>query len=435
MVAAAPHIPWLLRQLGAPSSLTRHQLALLRAVGAATLFANYGLGIMGLALVQIQTGLHVSEAAIGGVTGFVQLGMIPALVLTVWADSAGRRRLLLISIAGFSLASGLTAFTQDAPEFIAAQLLARIFIFSEMMLAVVVAAEELDADTRGWGIGVIGAAGAFGHGLASIVFSNVNNLPYGWRTMFGLGMFPLLFLPRFRRGLRETRRFRSHRETQVNAGGLRAALQPLADVVRMYPGRMAALCTALFPTAFVAETAIMFQSKFLQETHHYAPGNVAALYLTVGVVVPIGNVLGGSLGDRFGRKRVIMSALMVNAVAVALFYHAPGVWVPLAWGLMNLTIPIVHVLFAALGSELFPTSYRSTASGLRSIVATLGAVAGLWTEGRLYGLTATHAAAITSMLVVTPLAPLIVFTWLPETASRELEEISPEHASHEARFP
>ncbi|HXQ23158.1 MAG TPA: MFS transporter [Candidatus Acidoferrales bacterium] len=429
-VLGAADVPWLLRRLGAPSSLTRHQLGVLRASGAATLFANYGLGIMGLALVQIQAGLHVSEAAIGGVTAFVQLGMIPALVVTMWADSAGRRRLLLISILGFSLAAGLTALVQGAPEFIAAQLLARVFIFSATMLAVVVVAEELDADARGWGIGMVGAAGALGHGLVSIVFANVNVLPYGWRALYGLGVLPLLFLPRFQRGLRETRRFARHSETRMHAAGLRAALQPLAHVVRMYPGRMAALCTALFPAALVFETATMFQSKFLQEAHHYAPGNVALLYLTVGVVVPIGNVVGGSLGDRFGRKRVMVSALIGNAVAVALFYHMDGVWVPLSWGLMNLTIAIVTVLFAALGSELFPTSYRSTAAGVRSIVATLGAVAGLWTEGRLYVLTGTHAAAITGMLVVTPIAPLIVAACLPETASCELEEISPERGPH-----
>jgi hypothetical protein len=117
---------------------------------------------------------------------------------------------------------------------------------------------------------------------------------------------------------------------------------------------------------------------------------------------------------------------MCNAASVLLFYHVHGVWVPLSWGLMNFTIAIVTVLFAALGSELFPTSYRSTASGVRSVVATLGAVAGLWAEGRLYVLTTTHAAAITSLLLVTPIAPLIVTTCLPETASRELEEISPE---------
>jgi formate/nitrite transporter FocA (FNT family) len=95
---------------------------------------------------------------------------------------------------------------------------------------------------------------------------------------------------------------------------------------------------------------------------------------------------------------------------------------------MVMTLTMVLVLVAALGGELFPTSYRSTASGVRAVVATLGAALGLWTEGRLYGLVGSHAAAITLMLAVTPIAPLVVACFLPETAARELEEISPERS-------
>lgn len=425
---APDRIPWTLRRLGAPASLTRHQLRVLRVVGVASLFANYGLAIMGLALVQIQAGLHISEAAVGGVTAFVQLGMIPALLLSVLADHAGRRRLLLLTILGFALCTAVTALVQDAQQFMAMQFLARSFIASEMMLAFVVIAEEYDADTRGWGIGIVGALGALGHGVASIVFSMVNVLPYGWRGLFGFGALPLLLLPWFRRALRETRRFTLHRATRDQRPGIWASLQPLRSVARMYPGRMLTLCAALVPSAFVFETATMFQAKFLQDAHQYAPSNVALLYLTIGALVPIGNVVGGKLGDRLGRKRVMICALVGNAAATAAFYNTSGMWVPMAWGVMMLTLAIVIVLFAALGSELFPTSYRSTASGVRSIMQTLGAAAGLWTEGVLYGLTGTHAGAITWMLIAAPIAPLVILLWLPETASRELEDIAPERA-------
>ena len=417
---------WVLRRLGAPATLTQHQRQVLRVVGVTSLFANYGMGIMGLALPQIQAGLHVAEAEIGGVTALVQLGMIPALLLTVLADHAGRRRLLLITILGFSLCAGLTAFVRSADEFVVAQFLARVFIASNTMLAVVVIAEEFTPDTRGWGIGMVGALGALGHGLASMVFSGVNVLPYGWRALYAFGVLPLLLLPRFRRTLRETPRFAQHHEAHQYAAGLWASLEPLRNVARMYPGRMVALCAALFPSAFVFETATIFQAKFLQEAHHYAPATVALLYLSVGALVPLGNIAGGVLGDRFGRKRVMIGALIANAAAIALFYNTGGPLVPVAWGLMMLSLAIVVVLFSALGSELFPTSYRSTASGVRSAMATLGAAAGLWAEGKLYVLTGSHAAAITCMLIVAPIAPFIIALCLPETASRELEEISPE---------
>ena len=85
----------------------------------------------------------------------------------------------------------------------------------------------------------------------------------------------------------------------------------------------------------------------------------------------------------------------------------------------------VDVLFGALGSELFPTSYRSTASGVRSAVGTVGGSAGLWLEGWLYPMAGSHAEAITWMLGLAWIAPVVVLLLLPETARRELEDIAP----------
>jgi len=194
----------------------------------------------------------------------------------------------------------------------------------------------------------------------------------------------------------------------------------------MYPARILALCAALFPVAFVFETALFFAPKHLQEVHGYKPAHVSLLFLTMGIVAPIGNVVAGQLGDRFGRKKVMLLGLLGNVIAVAAFYNASGWLVPPAWALMVLTVTMVLVLFGALGGELFPTSYRSTASGVRAIVATLGASLGLKVKDLLYGLTATHSGAITWMLLAAPIAPVVIALFLPETARHELEEISPE---------
>jgi len=226
--------------------------------------------------------------------------------------------------------------------------------------------------------------------------------------------------------LRETRRFEARRLRVPSPSARREMLRPLEQVVSAYPGRIVALSMAVFPAAFAISTAAMFSSKLLQETHGYSPGQVAALYLTVGVLAPLGHVAGGRLGDLFGRKRVLVVALCGSMVAIAGFLNLPGMWVPLAWGLTVMTGMMAEVLFAALGSELFPTSYRSTASGVRAVVATLGSAVGLWLEGYLHGVFGTHALAITAMLLLAPLSPVVVACCLPETANRELEAIAPE---------
>lgn len=413
------------RWLRAPD-LTRRQWRVLGVLGAANLIDSYDQAVTGLALKQIQAGLAVPEEALGSMIATIRLGVVPAILLTLLADRIGRRRLLLFTILGFTLSTFLTAFVQSADQFMLVQFVARAFIAGEGMLAVVVIVEEFDARTRGWGIGVLGAMGALGHGLAAIIFAAVDLLPYGWRALYVLGVGPLLLLAWFRRSLEETRRFEDHRAGRTREEDWRGVLEPLRNLIRMYPGRIVALCAALFPVSFMFETALFFVPKHLQEVHGYKPAHVAVLFLTMGVVAPIGNVVAGQLGDLFGRKRVILFGLLGNLLAVAAFYNLDGWLVPPAWALMVLTVTMVLVLFSALGGELFPTSYRSTASGVRAIVATLGASSGLLVKDLLYGWTGTHAAAITWMLLAAPLAPVVIAFFLPETARHELEEISPE---------
>src|SRR5262245_3377454 len=316
--------PWWLRAmpwLGPAPPLTRLQWTLLGVLGAAGMIENYDLALLGLALPQIQAGLGISETQVGTLTAIVRLGVSPALFLSAWADHAGRRQLLLVTILGFTLCTFLTAFVRSPAEFTALQFLARIFIAGQGMLAVVVIVEEFDASIRGWGVGMMGALGTLGHGLASIIFATVNILPFGWRALYVLGVVPLLLITWFRRSLTETQRFVHHKRTRAPMTGLHAALQPFRNLAKMYPARLVALCSALFPAAFIFETSTLFASKFLQSVHHYSPGNVALMYLTIGVLAPIGSVFAGRLGDRYGRKPVIVAGLLANAAAVACFYN------------------------------------------------------------------------------------------------------------------
>ncbi len=423
--AGRPWWTWVVPYAGQVPALSEKQWSVLGLLALAELFDQYDVGLLGLALSQIQAGLSIPEHQVAGVTAIARLGSIVAFALSVMADRFGRRRLLLVTILGFTACTFATAFVQNAAQFAAMQLLARVFITAETLLAVVVLTEELTARDRGWGIGLLGALGSLGQGLAAAVFAFVDVLPLGWRSLYFIGVVPLLFLAWFRRRLPETRRFEEHRAAREAAEVL-GGLAPLVHLARMYPGRVAVLAVALFPFDFVVTTAFTFMPKTLQEVHGYSPGQVTALFLVGGAVGILGNVIAGQLGDRFGRKPVMCTAMVVNALALVGFYGASGWPIPLLWVASVFSILAIGVLFKALGSELFPTSHRSTASGVRTVVATLGGVTGLALEGGLYELAGSHAAAIIWMTPVLVLPPLVIGLFLPETARRELEEISPE---------
>ncbi|MFN2427376.1 MAG: MFS transporter [Candidatus Binatia bacterium] len=422
--APKPWWAWIFFYTPVPEGITASQWSMLGALGATYLINSYDLGVLNLALPQIQQSFALSEEDVGKLAGFVRLGVLPALALNVVADRIGRRRLLLFTIVGFTLCTFLTSFVRTAVEFAVLQFFARTFIYAEEMLAIVVVTEVLAPHARGWGIGLMIAFGALGHGTSALVFSAIDVLPFGWRALYVVGIVPLLIIAWLRRSLEETERF------VVSAGRRGAATLPWLAPVRLlltrYPWRLAALSAALLPVAFAGGTAIQFQSKYLQEVHSYSPGEVSALFLMGGPLALTGGLLFGRASDRFGRRRVLSTAIVINVLATIGFYNGAGFFVPMVWILTIFTQFGIDVLFSALGSELFATAYRSTASGMRSIVGTVAIAAGLAVEGTLYVAFGGHGQAITAMAWFALASPFILLAFVPETAGRELEEIAPD---------
>jgi MFS transporter, putative metabolite:H+ symporter len=422
--APRPWWSWIFFWAPVPGGITSRQWVTLGALGATYLVNSYDLGILNLALPQIQASFALSEEDVGKLAAVVRLGVLPALAMSVLADRVGRRRLLLATIVGFTACTFLTSFTRTPAEFAALQFLARTFVYAEEMLAIVVVTEELDAHARGWGIGLMIAFGALGHGLSALVFAGVEMLPYGWRALYLVGALPLGIVAWLRRSLKETERFRASAARRDPAR--QGYLAPVSRLLSRHPGRIGALAAALVPVAFAGGTAIQFQSKFLQSAHGYSPGQVSALFLIGGPLALTGGLLFGRASDRFGRRRVLSTAIVANALATVAFYNGAGVVVPLVWIVTIFTQFGVDVLFSALGSELFATSQRSTASGIRSIVATLAIAAGLAVEGSLYAALGGHGQAITAMAWCALASPAILLLFVPETAGLVLEEIAPD---------
>lgn len=418
-------VPWWARLffwVPVPEGIEARHWAVLGALGTSYLVNSYDTGVINLALPQVQQSFGLSEDAIGKLAALIRLGVLPALAAGLAADRIGRRRLLLATIVGFTVCTFLTAFARTATEFAVLQFLARGFVYAEDMLAIVVVTEELAPRARGWGVGMLVAFGALGHGLSALAFAGVNATPFGWRALYFLGVLPLALVAWMRRSVQETDRFLAASEKART----RKAWAPLGSILRHHPGRLLALSAAIAPMAFVAGTALQFQSKFLQEAHGWTPGQVSMLFLGGGPLAMTGGLLCGKASDRFGRRRVLSAAILANVAATLAFYLGHGLVVPLVWVVTVFTQFGVDVLFAALGSELFPTSQRSTASSLRTIVATVSVAAGLALEGSLHAVFGSHGEAIAAMSLVALASPFVLLWLVPETSGLPLEEIAPD---------
>jgi MFS family permease len=147
---------------------------------------------------------------------------------------------------------------------------------------------------------------------------------------------------------------------------------------------------------------------------------VAFLYFSGGLLSVTTQLVVGFVSDGIGRKPAVLLMGTLTATGTLMLYRGDGAWVPAGWLLMVAAYLGLDIMLSALGSELFPTAYRSTASSARSVTANVGATLGLVLEGVLFTLTGSHRAAITWMLLPLLLVPIAIVT-VPETARRELE--------------
>lgn len=416
---------WLPPFLGrVPPEMPGGHVSLLGAVALAIFFENYDQAMLTQAVKQIAADFGLVEAQLGNLLGLVRLGAIPAFLLVPFADRIGRRRLFLVSVIGMSIGTALSSLAQDVTQFIALQMAARMFMVTSSATAYVIVAEELQAQHRGWGIGILGAVGAFGVGLSAGLFAAIEVLPYGWRSMYAMGLAPLLLLPTLRRRVSETERFHRHARSRVaDDASLASWLRPLLNLFRAYPGRALAIAVIGATAAAGHAAAYNFSAYFVQVEHGWAPGRYSLMLLVAGWAGVIGHPVAGRFADQRGRRLVGFLFYASFPVLALLFYRGDGWLLPLVWVPMVFSLTGGLTIARALSTELFPTSHRGTAAAFLQLVDPLGSAAGLFLVSWLGSGGRSVTDAVQVVVWVTALAAVAVLL-LPETGRRELEEIS-----------
>jgi putative MFS transporter len=321
---------------------------------------------------------------------------------------------------GLSLGTLATAFSQNAVQFVGCQMVTRTFVLTASAIAVVIVAEELPASARGWGIGMLAAVSAVGHGLGAVMFSIIEVLPYGWRSLYALGVLPLLLLPLFRRHIKETARFQQHLDTT----GIESRLySPLYAFANTHPRRALGMAV-LASTASLGHVVVLsFTGYFVLEYHGWEAYQLSMMVIVAGAVGVGGNVVAGRLADRVGRRRVGCTFLALFPAGAWLFYNGPGWSLTILWAVLVFTMMGGNVIIRALSSELFPTSHRGTSTGVLVLMETLGAAFGLFILGMLQERPGDLITLIPTISVATLLAAGLMLLF-PETRQRELESLS-----------
>lgn len=403
-----------------PAPLTPYQRWLFFFLSVATFFEGYDLFALAQILPNLRADMGLDPVYAGFLVSFASIGNVLAYFVVDRADRWGRKRVLTVTIVGYTLFSLLTAFATNVWTFALCQLVARIFLLGEYAVAMVYAAEEYPADRRGMVIGVIQACASLGAIVCAIVVPFLLQTPFGWRSVYLVGTVPLIIIAIARRNLRETERF-----TRDAEGGA-SRDRSFGRILRSpYRARVLQLAAIWASTLFCTQNAVTFWKEFAIAERGMSDAEVGSALAIASLASLPFLFLVGKVLDVIGRRRGAVVAFLLTTVGVTSSYtlESPAaLTIALVLGILGTgsVLPVLNTYTA----ELFPTELRSEAfAWANNLIGRTAYLASPLLLGWAAG-TFGWGPTLASTAIFPLLALALILAFLPETVGRELEETS-----------
>jgi MFS family permease len=340
----------------------------LALAGLASLLVSFDSAVLILALPAIAADFHTSVGDLSRLGSALELGSIIALPIAMQADRVGRRRLLILSVAGFSVANVFSAAAPSLAWLAATRVVAVCFETVAGGVATALVIEEVAPDQRGLAVAAITIAAGAGAGLTTVLYPLV--APH-WRVLYLAGGGGLVGAVVLALLLRESRAWAA----STAAGGpprvpLRVLLEP------RWRARLAVVAAAGGLGALLYGPAGLLAALYGSRALGLGPTAISVVMAVAGIASVPAFVVGGRLSDRWGRRRLGAALSLLTAVfTAATFAGSRGAyWAGnVLWSVLaSASVPVLGAWYG----ELFPTRARATSESVGSVAGALGGVAG-----------------------------------------------------------
>lgn len=388
--------------------LDRRQRQTLVWAGLAVVLTAFDGSVLVLALPAIAGDFNATTPALSDLGSVLALGTLGALPLSTLADRFGRRRLIAVGVAGFSLANLASGFAPSLNGLAALRLVAVCFETLVGSAATALIVEEAPVARRGQAVSIL--ALLFGLGAAVTVIAYPLLTPH-WRWLFIAGGAGLLVAPLIWLRLPEG-------STWLRVPVTGSALRLLFHAPWRRRVLVFASVTALL--SVLLEPAGLFYTLFASATLHLSPAGISALIVVSGFTGAISYLAGGYLTDRFGRRGPAIVLTMATAIATSLSFVTATAGFLVGNVLWSAFASASTPVFGAWSAELYPTRARATAEATAAVAGSAGSIAGL----RLVGLFAQQAGLGTSIAWtgLAAVAGALLLFGLPETRQAPLPD-------------
>lgn len=413
MIAAAP----------APAQprdkLTSQHIGLIVMLAFVVMFEGFDISLTSVVLPYLGKEYDATSAELGKALAIIALGSIAAWFLIRLADRYGRRPILLVATAGFSIGSLVTVLTFNVASYTFIQFFVRLLMVTQVAIAYLILSETLPPALRGRANGLLGACGSFGAALPFLLLAPALETAVGWRLLFIIGSAPLLILPILFFRLRETPVWVDAQD----AGRARLTVRSEIDLLLAahLRRRFVAMGLLWFIINFATSVSSLFFTLYVVQERGWLPADFARLAPFGLGGAFLGFIAAGALMDLIGRRWTITLFMALLGSLTQLCYSVSEWWAVAACFVGLQAMLGVWVVGYTVNSELFPTELRAAANGwCHNLIGRWGVVLAPWLLGVLAAELGSVGGAATLLGFVAYLAIPVLWIGLPETRAKKL---------------
>jgi len=376
--------------------------------GLAVVLLGFDGSVLVLTLPAIASDFHAPTRELTNLGSVLALGALGALPLATLADRFGRRGLIALGVAGFSITNFASGLAPSLEWLAGLRLVAVCFEAMVAGVATALVVEEAPRGRRGQAVSVLSLLAGLGAGISVLSYPLL--APH-WRWLFLAGGVGLLLAPAIWSQLPESRMWLGAR---VTGSALKLLLQPA------WRRRVAVIAAMTALRAVLLGPAGLLFTVYASEVLHLAPTPISVLIVVSAFVGAASYLAGGYLTDRFGRRRPAIGLTVATALSTTFSFTSGSAGFYAGNVLWSAFSSAATPVFGAWTAELFPTRARATAEATGAVAGAIGSVAGLQAVGVLAPSTGLGEAI--ALLGLAMLAGAFLLFVLPETKQAPLPD-------------
>jgi len=382
----------------------------------------------------------ITPAQAGTLGSYALLGvLVGALAAGAVGDRIGRRKVMLVNLAWFSVGMAITATTQSVATFGLFRFFTGIGVGALVATVGAMVAEFAPTGQRNRYNAIVYSGVPAGGVLAALTAITLGD-SLGWRGLFWIGALPIVvLLPLALRYLPESPKWlvARGRFADAEAASIRTGI-PVPDPEPMVEDKVG--FPALVSRRFAFPTALLGLMSFagllltyglntwlpqIMGEQGYGKNYSLTFLLVLNLAAIVGGLMASYVADRVGAKRVVSSTFVLAALALAaLPLSMPAALLFLAVALAGVGTIGTQVLIYGLVSNYYPTTARAAGVAWCAGFGRLGGIVGPIIGGVLVGAGLGGSTAFQLFAGVSLLGAVVTLL-VPKSAHSEASVTAP----------